>query len=51
MNWSEEKVGQICDLAFAGKSNSDIAHALCVGSHEVYAKRSQLGITTDKVNF
>jgi hypothetical protein len=49
MKWSEEKVKQLHDLAFAGKSNAEIAKALGIGINEVYAKRSQLGITIDKV--
>jgi hypothetical protein len=49
MKWSEETVKQLRDLAFAGKSNAEIARAIGVGINEVYAKRSQLGITIDKV--
>lgn len=49
MKWSEEKVKQLRDLAFAGKSNKEIARALGVEINEVYAERSQLGITIDKV--
>jgi hypothetical protein len=49
MKWSEEKVKQLSELAFAGKSNKDIARQLGVGINDVYAKRSQLGITIPKV--
>lgn len=49
MKWSEEKVKRLHDLAFAGKSNAEIAKALGVGINEVYAKRSQLSITIPKV--
>lgn len=49
MKWSNEKVQQLHDLAFAGKSNKEIADALHVALTDVYAKRSQLGITRAKV--
>lgn len=49
MKWSEEKVQQLHDLAFSGKSNKEIARQLGVGINEVYAKRSKLGLTIDKV--
>lgn len=49
MKWSEEKVKQLHDLAFASKSNKEIANQLGIGINEVYAKRSQLGITIPKV--
>lgn len=49
MKWSEEKVRQLHDLAFAGKSNKEIAEVLDVSINDVYAKRSQLGITIPKV--
>lgn len=49
MKWSEEKVQQLKGLATSGASNKDIAHQLGIGISEVYAKRSQLGITIDKV--
>jgi hypothetical protein len=49
MKWSEEKTQQLHDLAFAGKSNKEIADALHVELVDVYAKRSQLGITRAKV--
>ena len=49
MKWSEEKVQQLHDLAFSGKSNKEIARQLGVGINDVYAERSKLGITIDKV--
>ena len=49
MKWSEEKVGQLKTLAQAGASNKEIATQLGVSVTHVYAKRSQLGITIDKV--
>lgn len=49
MKWSEEKVQQLHDLAFAGKANKEIAQQLGVSIDEVYTKRSQLGITIPKV--
>ena len=49
MKWSEEKVNQLKELAFAGVPNPQIAKQLGVGVSDVYAKRSQLGITVDKV--
>jgi hypothetical protein len=49
MKWSEEKVQQLRDLAFAGKSNKEIAETIGVGINDVYAQRSHLGITIDKV--
>ena len=49
MKWSEEKVNQLKKLAFAGMPNAQIAKTLSVGVSDVYAKRSQLGITIDKV--
>lgn len=49
MKWSEEKVGQLKTLAQAGASNSLIATKLGISVTDVYAKRSQLGITIDKV--
>lgn len=49
MKWSEEKVNQLKSLAFAGMSNPEIAKKIGVKVTDVYAKRSQLGITIDKV--
>jgi hypothetical protein len=49
MKWSEEKVIELKKLAFAGVPNPQIAKQLGVGVSDVYAKRSQLGITMDKI--
>lgn len=49
MKWSEEKVELLKSLALAGASNAEIARQLNAGISDVYAKRSQLGITIDKV--
>lgn len=49
MKWSEEKVNQLKELAFAGVPNPQIAKQLGVGVSDIYAKRSQLGITMNKV--
>jgi hypothetical protein len=49
MKWSEEKVNQLKNLAYSGKSNVEISKELGVPISEVYAKRSHLGITIDKV--
>lgn len=49
MKWSEEKVNQLKGLALAGATNADIARQLNAGISDIYAKRSQLGITIDKV--
>jgi hypothetical protein len=49
MKWSEGKVMQLKDLATSGVSNADIAKQLGIKVTDVYAKRSQLGITIDKV--
>ena len=49
MKWSDEKTAQLKTLASAGVSNPDIAKQLGIKVTDVYAKRSQLGITIDKV--
>lgn len=49
MKWTDGKIQKLRALAFAGKPNSEIARELHVPVTEVYAKRSQLGITIDKV--
>lgn len=49
MKWSDKQISQLRELAFAEKSNSEIAKALNIDINEVYAKRSQLGITIPKV--
>lgn len=49
MKWTPEQVDKLKKLCFEGKSNADIAAALHIHINDVYAKRSQLGITIDKV--
>lgn len=49
MKWTEEKVKQLKELAFADVENIEIARKLGTGVSDIYAKRSQLGITKDKV--
>lgn len=49
MKWSERQVNQLKALAFAGTPNVEIARQTGVSISDVYAKRSQLGITIDKV--
>ena len=45
MKWAEEQIAELKDLCFAEKPNSEIAERLGVSVSEIYAKRSQLGIT------
>lgn len=47
--WSDEKVTVLRRLAKEGKSNKEIATELELPIAKIYAKRSQLGITIDKV--
>lgn len=49
MKWTDGKIQKLRALAFAGKPNPEIARELHVPVTEIYAKRSQLGITIDKV--
>lgn len=49
MKWTSEQVEILKKLCFEGKSNGDIAKALKCHVNDVYAKRSQLGITIPKV--
>lgn len=49
MRWSETQVARLKKLCFSGVSNMDIAAELNCKVTDVYAKRSQLGITIDKV--
>ena len=49
MKWSETQVARLEEMCFAGVSNSDIAAELNCKVADVYSKRSQLGITIDKV--
>jgi hypothetical protein len=49
MKWTNEQVEKLKELCFAEKTNSVIAKHFDVPVTEIYAKRSQLGITIDKV--
>lgn len=49
MKWSDEQTSKLRELAFAEKSNVEIAKALNIDINEIYEKRSQLGITIPKV--
>jgi len=49
MKWSDEKIKQLEALAKGGVPNKEIALALSVTIDDVYAKRSQLGITMPKI--
>lgn len=47
--WTEEMIVQLKELCGKGVPNNEIATELNVPIAEVYAKRSHLGITIDKV--
>mgnify|MGYP000862970889 CR=1 FL=1 len=49
MKWTPKMEDKLKKLCFEGKSNAEIAEALQIPINAVYAKRSQLGITIDKV--
>ena len=49
MKWSKTQVAKLKELCFKGVSNNDIAAELNCKVTDVYNKRSQLGITIDKV--
>lgn len=49
MKWSENQIRILTTLAQAGTPNKEIAGRLNISINDVYAKRSQLGITIDKV--
>jgi hypothetical protein len=49
MKWSDEQVSMLRELCLAEKSNAEIAKTLNVDIGEIYAKRSQLGITIPKI--
>lgn len=49
MKLSAEKTEQLKALCFEGKGNKEIAEALGISLSDVYANRSQLGITIGKV--
>lgn len=48
MKWSESQVVKLRELCYQGKSNREIATSLGCDVKDVYAKRSQLGLTIDK---
>ncbi len=49
MKWTPEEISQLRELAFAEKSNAEIAATLHKTLSDVYAERSHLGITIPKV--
>jgi hypothetical protein len=49
MKWTDEQIETLRKLCFEDKSNAEIAITLQRTKSEIYAKRSQLGITRDKV--
>jgi hypothetical protein len=49
MKWKTEEVAGLIKLAFEEKSNAEIAEALERPVKDVWAERSQLGITLNKV--
>lgn len=48
MIWTKEKTAELIALCREGKSNSYLAKYFGVPVTQIYAKRSQLGITIDK---
>jgi len=50
MKWNEQNTAVLKDLVFLGKSNKEISETMNIEINNVYAKRSQLGITKSKVN-
>ena len=49
-NWTKKEVAILKDMAISGAPNANIASALSKDISEIYAKRSALGITKDKVD-
>lgn len=49
MKWTPEQTEQLRKMAFAGKSNAEMAMALHKPLSDIYAERSKLGITRAKV--
>jgi hypothetical protein len=49
MKWTSEEISKLRELAFAEKSNTEIAATLHKTLSDVYAERSHLGITIPKV--
>ena len=48
MKWNNESIIRLKEMCYQGLNNKGIAAELGVSLREVYAKRSQLGITIDK---
>ena len=48
MKWSEQLTAKLKELCYQEKSNKEIATILKCAVTDIYAKRSQLGITIDK---
>lgn len=48
MKWSEQNISKLKELCHEGKTNAGIADILRCKLTDVYAKRSQLGITIAK---
>lgn len=48
MKWSESQVSRLRSLCYQGVSNKEIAADIGCSPNDVYAKRSQLGITISK---
>lgn len=49
MRWTEAAIAELTDLCFEEKTNAQLAEHFKVPVTEIYAKRSQLGLTIDKV--
>ena len=49
MKWTKEQETELRELCFKEKTNAEIAAALGCDVKDIHAKRSQLGITRDKV--
>ena len=48
MKWTDKQVEKLKEMCYAGRSNEIIAQQIGCKLTDVYAKRSQLGITIDK---
>lgn len=49
MKWNKEQENQLRELAFAEKSNKEIAETMGIGLTDVHAGRSRFGVTREKV--
>ena len=49
MKWTDEQVETLRKLCFEEKSNAEIAETLGCETKDIHSKRSQLGITREKV--